>query len=548
MFNEIINVIYGMLPIYSLGLGILCWFIYSIGSYKVLHVLGLTALVTNLGTSTSLNRTALLWFSARVSSIRLVTSRVALYLSLLGQTVFLFLTLLCWNYLGSTVPEGESSVVVAPLKIEVSSESCGGAVIMDHFSCSLVALTAFVFLVSFGLLSKEVHRNLSFWCGLLFFLQALLITAFVTANLLLFYVSFEATLLPMYLLIGSWGARSRKIKANYYFFLYTLIGSFLTLLGLILLYCATGTFSYYALFSVLRGSVEPLGILSTRFEYLIWLLLSIGFLVKLPAFICHLWLPEAHVEAPTVGSIILAALLLKLGLYGLIRISITLFPQGTVFWLPWFLPLALIGTFYPAAIAVVQDDIKRIIAYSSVSHMSLALLGLMTLTVEGVTGAMFLAIGHGVTSGGLFALVGLLYDRYRTRDVKYFGGLVGTMPLFSIFFIIVVLGNVGFPFLCNFPGELLVLIGSVKRLGLLTFFLGLGFFVTAIYSFRLVNMILFGVAKPHFIRNRYDLTREECSVLFAFSAATILLGVLCAPLVGAFARIAALIVSVYDFL
>jgi len=310
------------------------------------------------------------------------------------------------------------------------------------------------------------------------------------------------------------------------------------------MYHSTGTFSYYTLFNMAGDSGFCNSAIYGNIEYIVCILLSTGFLVKLPVFVFHLWLPEAHVEAHTVGSVILAAVLLKLGLYGFIRVVIGLFPTGIAFWSTWLIPLAIVGTIYPAAVAIVQDDLKRIIAYSSISHMSLALLGALTMTVEGVSGAMFLGVGHGITSGGLFAFVGFLYARHRTRDLKYIGGLLNSMPYGGVLLVVLVLGNVGFPFLCNFPGELLILIGCIKRLGFMSILLGFGFFFTAVYSFRLINVVMFGSPKVAYIENRYDLVRSENTVMFLFSFATILFGIFCSPLVGAFIRVSSFILRI----
>jgi proton-translocating NADH-quinone oxidoreductase chain M len=407
-------------------------------------------------------------------------------------------------------------------------------VVPDAVSFAMVSLTVFIFLLSFGLLFKEVHRSLTVWCGLLFILEGFILSAFLVKNILIFYISFESVLLPMYLFIGAWGSRSRKIKANYYFFLYTLFGSLFTLLGILALYFYTGALSYNLLAFTFNEIATIPNMRSYPLEHCIWLLLAIGFFAKFPIFVFHLWLPEAHVEAPTVGSVILAALLLKLGVYGFVRLPFTLFPVSTAFWLPIVLPFAFIGTLYPALVAIVHDDFKKIIAYSSISHMSFVLLGLLTRTFDGTAGALFLALGHGLTSGGLFVFAGLLYDRFRTRDVKYYGGVLSRMPYAGFSFVLLILGNTGFPFFCNFPGELLVFAGSIQCFGLVSGVLFFGFILTAIYSFRLVNLFFFGAPKPQVHNSLYDLTRSEFAILSVFNAAIVVLGLFCAPLLHLF--------------
>ena len=534
MFTTI-EIFYTILPIFIFGFSVFCFLIACLCKYR--EMLVVSSGVMRLSESSNCGDTAMLLvlLLSKVRSIRMSCSRISINLSVICQSLVSLLVAVCWYSLGSI----DGSIHLGPyLYFEFMPVSY---VIADHFSFSMLALTSFIFLVSFALLYQEVYRNLPVWCGVLFILEGFLFIAFTTSNLLVFYIGFEATLLPMYLLIGAWGSRSRKVKANFYFFLYTSVSSLVTLLGLLLLYHCTGTFSYYSLLQMAGHLDIRCNFTSYNMEYLVWILLSIGFLVKLPIFIFHLWLPEAHVEAHTVGSVILAAVLLKLGLYGFIRVVVGLLPVGTIFWSGFLIPVAVVGTLYPAAVAVVQDDLKRIVAYSSISHMSLALLGALTMTVEGVSGAMFLGVGHGITSGGLFAFVGFLYSRYRTRDLKYVGGMVNYMPYGGVFLIILTLGNVGFPFLCNFPGELLIIVGCAKRLGALVALLGFGFFLTAVYSFRLLNTVMFGSTKVTYIENRYDLTRSEGTVMLLFSVATILFGVLCYPLIGSFVGVSSLI-------
>lgn len=529
------EVLYVGLPILIFCFSVLCFFI--AGLFKYREMLVVSSGIVNISESTGCAERSMLMvlMMSKVYSLRMSCSRVSLNLSIVCQILLSLLVALCWYSLGSV--DGYVFVDRCP----DFESTLASYVLADHFSFSMVALTSFIFLVSFGLLYQEVCRNLSVWCGVLFVLEGFLFIAFTTSNLLVFYVGFEATLLPMYLLIGAWGSRSRKVKANFYFFLYTSVGSLVTLVGLLLLYRSTGTFSYYSIFDIVDDSSMCGKGVFGNIGGLIWILLSIGFLVKLPVFIFHLWLPEAHVEAHTVGSVILAAVLLKLGLYGFIRVVVGLLPTWTTLLSSWLIPVAVVGTAYPAVVAVVQEDLKRIVAYSSISHMSLALLGVLTMTVDGISGAMFLGVGHGITSGGLFAFVGFLYSRHRTRDLKYIGGLINYMPYGGTFLIVLILGNVGFPFLCNFPGELLILVGCVKRLGFLSAFLGIGFFFTAVYSFRLLSMVMFGSTKAAYIENRYDLTRWESTIMLLFSSATVILGILCSPLIGAFADVSSLI-------
>ena len=284
-------------------------------------------------------------------------------------------------------------------------------------------------------------------------LECFLLNIFTILDLFLFYIFFESILIPMFLLIVVWGSRNRKIKAALYFFIYTLVGSLLMLVAIIDIYIKTGTTSFLSLILwCFDGTVQ---------KYY-WLAFFISFAVKIPIMPVHVWLPEAHVEAPTSGSVILAGILLKIGSYGLIRFSLTLFPQASFFFIPLVYTISCLSLVYASFIAIRQVDLKKIIAYASVAHMNLIVLGIFSMNAIGIEGSLFQMISHGITSSGLFLGIGVLYDRYHTRNIFYYGGLAGVMPLFVVSFLIYMFSNIALPGTCNFVGEFLVLLGCFK--------------------------------------------------------------------------------------
>ncbi len=273
---------------------------------------------------------------------------------------------------------------------------------------------------------KNIMFNVKGFVLLFLFLEIFLLLIFSVLDLVLFYIFFESVLIPMFLIIGIWGSRERKIKASYFFFIYTLLGSLVMLLGILLILFETGTTNFLTLTSY-------------QFSYdrqlLLWLMFFISFAVKLPVIPFHIWLPEAHVEAPTVGSVILAGVLLKLGVYGLVRFSFVLFPYANMYFIPFVYTISLISILYSSLTTLRQIDLKRIIAYSSVARMNFGLLGLFSNTIQGLIGGLFLSISHGFVASALFLCIGVLYDRHHTRLLKYYSGLSVIMPVFSLIFL-----------------------------------------------------------------------------------------------------------------
>lgn len=351
----------------------------------------------------------------------------------------------------------------------------------------------------------------------LFLIEFFCLIVFTILDILVFYMFFESVLMPMFIMIGVWGSTySGRVKAAYYFFLYTLAGSILFLVAIMLIYLDTGTTNLVVLFNSEFSNIK---------QSILFVLSFLGFAVKIPLFPIHIWLPEAHVEAPTEGSVILASLLLKLGGYGFLRVSLPIFPYGSKEAAPFIFVFCTLGVIYASLTTLAQVDLKKVVAYSSVAHMNLVVLGIFSLEYQGVAGSLFLMLGHGIISSGLFFLVGVLYDRHHTRRILFFGGIAQVMPLFSTFFLFFSLANMSFPGTCNFVGELLTLIGIFLKNRYLAFFAASGIVLSAAYSIWLFNRIVFGNLNLTFITKYKDLTRQEFFILIPLIFLGILLGI-----------------------
>jgi proton-translocating NADH-quinone oxidoreductase chain M len=319
----------------------------------------------------------------------------------------------------------------------------------------------------------------------------------------------------MVILIGVWGSRSRRVHASYLFFLYTLVGSLIMLLGVLTLYFHSGSTNWFILVLVEYPFYK---------ELFIWLTFFISFAVKVPIIPFHIWLPEAHVEAPTAGSVLLAGILLKMGTYAFLRFLFPLFPFGTEFFIPLVFSISVISILYSSLTTIRQIDLKKIIAYSSVAHMNFVTLGLLSLDLQGLEGSVFMMLGHGLVSPALFLCVGVLYDRYHTRLLPYFGGLVLGMPLFSIFFFIFTLANVSLPGTINFVGEFLILISLFSRSLFASLLALIGVILGAVYAMWLFNRVVFGLVNFTFIFKFSDLNKREFLYLFFLLVGTLCLG------------------------
>jgi NADH-quinone oxidoreductase subunit M len=393
---------------------------------------------------------------------------------------------------------------------------------VDGISILLVMLTAFLFPICF-LASGRVTKRVKEYVIALLLTEFALIGVFLALDMILFYIFWEAVLIPMYLLIGIWGY-DRRIYATIKFFLYTLAGGLLMLIGIVAMHIAvrnaTGEATF--LYTELANVVPALA-----FGTQAWLFasLAIAFAVKVPIFPFHTWLPDAHTEAPTAGSVILAGVLLKMGTYAFIRFSIPLFPDVAREAAPYMMAAAVIGILYGAAVSAVQSDLKRLVAYSSVSHLGFVVLGLFSFTLTGMQGSMLQMVNHGLSTGALFLLVGMLYERRHTRAIEDFGGLASVAPLFSMFFLVVAFSSLGLPGLNGFVGEFFILMGSFEASRLASV-LGTGGVVgAAVYLLWAYQRTFHGPVTNDENRVLKDLTRRERLVLVPLVAFIVLMGV-----------------------
>ena len=396
---------------------------------------------------------------------------------------------------------------------------------VDGFSFPFVVLTAF--LMPFCILASwtSVTKRVREYMVAFLILETLMIGVFVALDLVLFYLFFEAGLIPMFLIIGIWGGK-RRVYASYKFFLYTLLGSVLLLLALMAMYWNAGTTDI----PTLLAHKFPAGM-----QTWLWLAFFASFAVKMPMWPVHTWLPDAHVEAPTAGSVILAAILLKMGGYGFIRFSIPMFPEASLYFAPLVYALSVIAIVYTSLVALMQEDIKKLIAYSSVAHMGFVTMGLFTLTPQGIQGAMFQMMSHGLVSGALFLCVGVVYDRMHTREIAAYGGLVNRMPVYAVIFMVFTMANVGLPGTAGFVGEFLTLMGAFKANPWVAFIATSGVILSAAYALWLYRRVMFGeLVKPE-LKGITDLNRREMATLVPLMLLTIWYGVRPGTILDAFA-------------
>ena len=348
------------------------------------------------------------------------------------------------------------------------------------------------------------------------FMEAFLILVFSVRDLLLFYIFFESVLIPMFIIIGVWGSRERKVRASYLFFLYTLLGSVLMLLSILYVYFEVGTTDYETVLSHSFTFCEQ------RF---IWLAFFASFASKVPLLPAHIWLPEAHVEAPTAGSVVLAGILLKLGSYGFLRFSLPLLPEASLFFTPFIFTLSILGVIYTSLTAIRQTDLKRIIAYTSVAHMNLVMIGIFSFNVVGLEGAILQSLSHGFVSSALFLIIGVVYDRHHTRMVKYYSGLAHVMPIFTTIFLFFTMANIALPGTSSFIGEFLILSGTFKVSTSAAFFGASGMFLGGGYSLWLFNRLVYGNLKIQYLTNFQDLTFKELFVFLPLLVGTLVMGI-----------------------
>lgn len=396
---------------------------------------------------------------------------------------------------------------------------------VDGFSMPFILLTTF--LMPFCILASWEsigHRVKEYFVAFLV-LETTMIGVFAALDLVLFYLFFEAGLIPMFLIIGIWGGK-RRIYASFKFFLYTLLGSVLMLLAIMAMYWAAGTTDIPALLQFKFAS---------NLQTWLWLAFFASFAVKMPMWPVHTWLPDAHVEAPTAGSVILAGILLKMGGYGFIRVSLPMFPDASIYFAPLVFALSVIAIVYTSLVALMQEDMKKLIAYSSVAHMGFVTMGLFSMNPQGIQGAMFQMVSHGLVSGALFLCVGVVYDRMHTREIRAYGGLVQRMPLYAVTFMLFTMANVGLPGTSGFVGEFLTLMGAFRANTWVSFFATTGVIFSAAYALWLYRRVVYGVLDKPALQGITDLNRREIITFLPLALLVIYYGVQPGPILDAFA-------------
>ena len=440
---------------------------------------------------------------------------VALVISLFNFVLSLFL----WLQFDNSTAKFQFMYTNPLVRGADASNTYGFILGIDGISLFFILLTTFLIPVCIlvGWMGEYAVKE---YCIAFLILEALTIAVFSVMDLLLFYIFFESVLIPMFIIIGVWGSRERKIRAAYQFFLYTLFGSVLLLLAILLLYFQAGSTDLMVL------HLTPL---SPSREILLWCAFFASFAVKVPMLPVHIWLPEAHVEAPTAGSVILAGIMLKLGTYGFLRFSLPLFPYASMFFTPLIYTMSILAIIYTSLTTVRQVDLKKIIAYSSVAHMNFVTIGLFSLNSQGVEGSLMLQLSHGLVSPALFLLVGVLYDRHKTRLLRYYAGCARTMPLFAILFLFFTMANISLPGTGSFIGEFLVLTGAFQSNSFVALMAASGMVLGAAYALWLCNRILYGVNKPDDISAFSDLSRREFFMFIPFVVAVTGMGVMPEP-------------------
>jgi len=386
---------------------------------------------------------------------------------------------------------------------------------IDGIALMLIMLSVFLMPICIGASWRAIERRVPEYMAAFLLTEALILGVFAAQDLFLFYIFFEGGLIPMYLIIGIWGGAER-VKASYKFFLYTLFGSVLMLIAMLYMAMTAGTTSIPALMAY---------DFSPQAQTWLWLAFFASFAVKLPMWPVHTWLPDAHVQAPTAGSVILAGVLLKLGGYGFIRFSLPMFPEGSAQFIPLVFALSGIAVVYTSLVALVQRDMKKLIAYSSVAHMAFVTFGLFAMNRQGIEGAMIVMLSHGLVSGALFLIVGVVYDRLHTRDIDRYGGLADTMPGYALLFMLFTMASVGLPGTSGFVGEFLALVGTYRASTWAAIVATTGIILGAVYMLWLYWRICFGTQRNADAAAMPDLNLREWWLLAPIAAVVLWIGV-----------------------
>jgi NADH-quinone oxidoreductase subunit M len=401
---------------------------------------------------------------------------------------------------------------------------------IDGISLFLVLLTTLLTPVAVLASWNSIERRVKEYFIFMLLLETGMLGVFIALDFFLFYVFWEAMLVPMVFIIGVWGGK-RRIYAAVKFFLYTTVGSVLMLVAIISLYFRNGgtTFDFP---TILANAHSGTLVLGTTQQFWLFLAFFIAFAVKVPLFPFHTWLPDAHVEAPTAGSVILAGVLLKMGTYGILRFCLPLFPEATLELAPLISSLAVFGIIYGALVAMVQPDLKKLVAYSSVSHLGFVILGLFALNQQGIEGAIYQMLNHGISTGALFLMVGMIYDRRHSRLINDFGGLATPLPLFSTFFLVVTLSSIGLPLLNGFVGEFLILLGAFNANPRYTVFAASGTILSAVYMLWMYQRVFFGEVKSEKNKELRDLSSREKLILVPMVLLIFWMGIYSQPFLG----------------